>query len=287
MTSLLVWFASDVKTTAGSFTPASVYIASDSRVTWDDGRTAWDCGKKVFASATSPEIFGYCGDTRFAALVISQIIGAIDAGYLFHPEDSAQKKLLKVQQMIGMAWETFPQKHLVCDTNIIHVTREGNNVASRFWMQEHVLTKLPNPVAMRSSVAEMAPLGECSRAWLARGSGGAHVLDSINTWNKRYADRHTSRAVFKAFCEAIDSGNDQFSGGPPQLASLFRIGPGRPHGVIWRNRRFFEGLPTITQTAKSGVPWRNNSFEIVDSKTKLLAPGAPQQVSYLDFDGVK
>lgn len=287
MTSLLVWFASDVKTSAGSFVPASVYIASDSRVTWDDGRTAWDRGKKVFTSATSPEIFGYCGDTRFAALVISQVVGAIDAGYLFHPDDSAQTKLLKVEQMIGMAWDTFPHEHLVCETSIIHVTREGCNVASRFWMQEHVLPKSLKPLAMRSSVATMAPLGEWSRAWLARGTGGAHVLDSIDTWNRRYADRHTSRSVFKAFCEAIGSGHDKFSGGPPQLASLFRIGAGRPHGVIWGNKRYFEGLPTVAQTSKTGVQWRNNSFEIVDSKTKSLAPGAPRQISYFDFGGAK
>ena len=285
MTSLLVWFASDVKTSGGTFFPASVYIASDSRVTWDEGRTTWDRGKKVFASAMSPEIFGYCGDTRIAALVISQVVGAIDAGYLFNPDDSAQTKLFKVKQLIGMAWETFPQQHLLCDTSIVQVTREGSNVASRFWMQEHVLPKSLKPLAMRSSAPAMAPLGEWSRAWLARGTGGAQVLDSIDTWNRRYADRHTSRSVFKAFCEAI--GHDKFSGGPPQLASLFRIGPGRPHGVIWSNQRFFEGLPTVSQTPKNGVPWRNNSFEIVDPKTKSLAPGAPRQISLLDFGGIK
>lgn len=286
MTSLLVWFASDVKTSGGTFVPASVYIASDSRVTWDKGHTAWDRGKKVFASATSPEIFGYCGDTRIAALVLSQVVGAIDAGYLFHPHDSAQTKLFKVKQLIGMAWKTFPQQHLLCETSIVQVTREGSNVASRFWMQEHVLPK-SLPLAMQSSAPAMAPLGEWSRAWLARGTGGAQVLDSIDTWNRRYSDRHTSRSVFKAFCEAIDSGQDKFSGGPPQLASLFRIGPGRPHGVIWGSQRFFEGPPTVSQTLKNGVPWRNNSFEIVDPKTKSLAPGAPRQISQLDFGGIK
>lgn len=87
-------------------------------------------------------------------------------------------------------------------------------------------------------------------------------------------------------CTLIDSDPDKFSGGPPQLASLFRIGAGRPHGAIWKNRRYFEGLPTISQTAKTGVPWRNNSFEIVDPKTASLAAGAPRQISHLDFDGV-
>lgn len=286
MTSLLVWFASDVKTSAGSFVPASVYIASDSRVTWDDGRTSWDRGKKVFASATYPEVFGYCGDTRFAALVISQVVGAVDAGYLFHPGDDAKAKLSKVRQVVGMAWETFPQKELGFETSIIHVTRDGSEASSRFWMQEHVLPKSLEPLGMRSSIPEMAPLGAWSRAWLARGTGGVGVLDSISTWNKRYSDRHTSRSVFKAFCEAISSGQDEFSGGPPQLASIFRIGSGRPHGVIWNGQRFFEGLPSISQAPKEGIPWRNNSFEIVSPRTKTRAPGAAKQISYLDFGGV-
>lgn len=286
MTSLLVWFAADVKTAAGSFVPASVYIASDSRISWDEGRTPWDRGKKVFASATKPEIFGYCGDSRVAALILSQVVGAIDAGYLFNHSDNAKEKLAKVQQLIGMAWETFPQKELGFQTSIVHVTRDGIEASSRFWMQEHMLPKSPNPLSMRSSSPTMAPLGECSRAWIARGSGGDGVLDSISTWNKRYSDRHTSRAVFKAFCEAIDSGTDKFSGGPPQLASIFRIGSGQPHGVIWKGQRFFEGLPTITQTPKDGIPWRNNSFEIVNQRTKSLAAGAARQISYLDFGEV-
>lgn len=286
MTSLLVWFASDVKTSAGTFVPASVYIAADSRVTWDEGRTAWDRGKKVFTSATSPEIFGYCGDTRFAALVISQVVGAIDAGYLFHPDDDVQAKLSKVQQVIAMAWETFPEQHLQYETSIVHLTREGSNVSARFWMQEHVLPKSLKRLAMRSSSPHVAPMGEPSRVWLARGTGRENVLDSIDSWNRRYSDRHTSRAVFKAFCDAITNGNDKFTGGPPQLASIFRIGPGRPHGVIWGNQRFFEGLPTVSQTAKNGVPWRNNSFEIVNPKTKSLALGAPRQISHFDFGGV-
>jgi len=283
MTSLLVWFASDVKTQAGTFVPASVYIASDSRISWDNGSTTWDRGKKVFASATQPEIFGYCGDSRFAALVISQVIGAIDAGYLFHSSDNARTKLDRVQQLIAMAWETFPKKEHHFDTTIVHLTREDTDVRSRFWMQEHRLPKYPEQPKISSSAPAMAPLGLYSRAWIARGSGGSGVLDSIAAWNGRYADRHTSRAVFKAFCEALQSGQDPYSGGPPQLASLFRIGAGRPHGVIWNNQRFFEGLPTVSQAQKDGVPWRNNSFEIVDHRKKSRASGAASHVSRLTF----
>ena len=62
MTSLVAWVASD------SHGPASLNLASDSRISWTAGRSVvhhWDHGKKVFASATSPVIVGYVGDVLF------------------------------------------------------------------------------------------------------------------------------------------------------------------------------------------------------------------------------
>lgn len=280
MTSLLVWFASDKKANLG-FVPASVYIASDSRLTWDNGSTAWDCGKKVFASVTEPEIFGFCGDSRFAALVLSQAIGAIDSRLLFQPEDTVQIKLEKVRQLFAMAWQTFPKQHLTCSTSILHVSREGEGVKSRFWLQEHHFNGTTG--RMWSEAALSAPFGEYSRAWVIRGTGSDGVMKSIDARNRRYQDRHTSRAVFKAFCDSLREEIDTNSGGPPQLVSLYRIGNGRPHGVIWENKRYFEGLPTLWNAQKDEVPWRNDSFEIIDQRKKARKSGAARHVSVLDF----
>lgn len=157
MTSLLVWFASDKKPVSG-FVPASVYIASDSRITWDRATPPWDRGMKVFASATMPEIFGFCGDAGFAALVLSQAIGAIDSGFLFQPDDTVAIKTEKVQQLLAMAWDTFPKKYLRHNTSILHVSREGEGVASRFWLTEHRFFKGGN-VSMQTTERQMAPLG--------------------------------------------------------------------------------------------------------------------------------
>lgn len=237
---------------------------------------------KVFASATMPEIFGFCGDARFSALVLSQAITAIDSCYLLSPDDTAAIKMKKVEQMLAMAWKTFPKMYIGYDTTILHLSREDEGVASRFWLKEHRFSKGTNGI-MQSSTPQMAPLGECSRAWVVRGSGTTSVNDTIDSWNRMYKDRHTSRAVFKAFCESIRSAKDPNSGGPPQLVSLYRIGHGRPHGVIWNNSRYFQGLPTICGTQKDGVPWRNDSFEIVNQRHKSRKAGAAEHVSIIDF----
>lgn len=280
MTSLLVWFAADKKKMT-DFQPASVYIATDSRFTWDDGTGAsWDCGKKVFACATHPDVFGYCGDTFFCISILSQIVGAIDAGYLFSEIDDAAEKMEKIQQVIRSSWKNFPkEKHETF--RIVHLTRQGIGTASSFWLQEHVFLADEQKFVHERPI--QAPCGQSSQALSVRGTGKESVLSSIESWNAQYSNRHTSRALFAAFCTAIRSSDDKFSGGPAQLVGLYRVGGGRTFGVIWDNARYFEGLPTLQNANKSGVPWRNDSFEIVDFKDKKRRGDAARQFSIFDF----
>jgi hypothetical protein len=226
MTSLLVWFASDKKEKLG-FVPASVYIATDSRISWkvkEDELLTWDGGMKVFSSSNQPHIFGFCGDSTFAPLVLSQVVAAIDSGSLISPDDTVETKSEKVGQLISIAWAKFPKNQLFYDTSIVQVFRQGDGVDSRFWLTEYKVV-IGQKNAERIG-PKMAPLGEYSQSWHALGTGKGPVTDNIETWNRRYSDRHTSRAVFKAFCESLRSNADKYSGGPPQLASLYRIGNG-------------------------------------------------------------
>lgn len=280
MTSLLVWFAADKKKMT-EFQPASVYIATDSRFTWDDGTgDSWDFGKKVFACANHPDVFGYVGDTFFCISILSQIVSAIDAGYLFNETDNANEKMGKVQQLIRSSWKHYPKKQQKT-FRIVHVTRQGSGTASRFWIQEHVFVEGEQKFAHEQPI--QAPCGEYSQALCVRGTGKYSVFGSIESWNAKYSNRHTSRSLFAAFCASIRSGDDKFTGGPAQLVGLYRVGGGRTFGVIWDNSRYFEGLPTLMNANKSSVPWRNDSFEIVDSKDKKRRKGAAKQFSVFDF----
>src|SRR6185369_13567942 len=242
MTSLLTWFAADGKRDV-DYLPASVYIATDSLITWGDGDD-WQHGKKVFACSTSPDIFGFCGDRLFASVVLGQVVNSIDSGYLFVEGEDATRRMSKVAQLIRRLWDTYPDSKKD-KVHIVHVTRQGEGVPARFICQEHKLYPNRAPEVMPPIVA---PPGERSRAIMARGTGQSAVLNSIVEWNRQYSNRHTSRAMFSAFCLSVQSRRDSFTGGAPQLVGLFRIGNGRSFGVVWEDQLFFDGLSTLSKT---------------------------------------
>jgi len=277
MTSLLVWYAADKKKVAG-FRPASVYIATDSLITWKD-ESKWPHGKKVFAAKSSPDIFAYCGDRLFAAHVLGQVVAAIDSGYLFAYGESAAERMSKVQQTLRMLWKTYPEAQQD-DTHIVHVTRDGEGVDCRFLVQKHHFQprKLPH-----SGLVIEAPSGQVSAPLLMLGSGSKVVRSHIEEWNRQYENRHTSRSIFSAFCESLESGIDENTGGAPQLVGLYRVEAGRSFGVIWKNDRYFDGLRTLPTANKDGVAWRNNTFEIADQTTKRRAAGAAVHHRKYDF----
>jgi len=120
MTSIVVWAGVD---THG---PSSLYVASDSRISWgkDD---SWDQGRKVFSSASNPHIFGYWGDVIFPALAIPTIIDRIDRGVL-NSRDGAWHT--EIQQAIRLLWSNYPKGQRK-DFGIVHGLRvgEGTNLA--------------------------------------------------------------------------------------------------------------------------------------------------------------
>lgn len=279
MTSLLTWFAADGKKDV-NYMPASIYIATDSLITWQDG-DVWQHGKKVFACSTSPDVFGFCGDRLFASAVLGQIVNSIDSGYLFGTGEDAAGRMSKVAQLIRQLWDTYPAKKKD-KVHIVHVTREGEGVGARFLCQEHKLYPNKAPQVMPPIAA---PAGERSRAIMARGSGQAALTDSIDEWNRQYSNRHTSRAVFAAFCASVQSRRDAATGGVPQLVGLYRIGNGRSFGVVWEDKLYFDGLFTLSKTNKDGVKWRNHTFEIADPKTRQRAADAAPHIHKYDLGG--
>jgi hypothetical protein len=121
MTSLVSWVGIDHRK------PASIYIASDSRISWD-AASVWDSGRKVFASRTRPEIFGYVGDVLFPSLVLGQIADApaspVEEGL---PEDRFEK----ISQILRRTFHSLPsnqQRHF----KIAYGVRTGTEMAAAF-----------------------------------------------------------------------------------------------------------------------------------------------------------
>jgi hypothetical protein len=109
---------------------------------------------------------------------------------------------------------------------------------------------------------------------LTVGSGESTVARYDAAWRKTEVGR-TSRAVFSAFCEALKSGADHFSGGAPQLVGIYRRGHGETFGVIYQGERYVLGVSISSdQAGKLAVEWRNELFERCDGPSMERLEGA-------------
>ena len=80
-----------------------------------------------------------------------------------------------------------------------------------------------------------------------------------------------------SFFEALESGVDAFSGGPPQLTGLWRIGNGRTFGIHWQGHRYVSGTEFPAGGDASRFDWFNKLFERCDGETGQLLKGAARQ----------
>lgn len=257
VTSFIAWVGVDQRA------PSSLYLASDSRISWE-ARVGWNLGRKLFASGNSPDVFGYVGDVLFPSLVLGQIIATIDAGALFPPATDGHTRCEYVERVLKDSFMEWPNKERRPFT-VIYGTRKNDGMKSEFelyaisWMvsKEWVTTKYPVP--------------SISSHLLIQGSGNV----AIERWQARWqasSQGNTSRAVFSGFCDALQSGEDPRTGGPPQLVALYRRGPGINVGVVSNAIGYILGRPVNPEVAAAqpNLKWTNSLFEICDFHGRRL-----------------
>jgi hypothetical protein len=257
MTSLMAWIGSD------SRGPASAYLCSDSRISWlrGGGNEYWDYGRKIFGCRTRPHVLGYCGDVLFPTQTLSQIVDMIDRDLLFDAEACAEpdRCASEVTSVLAEAFQNYPTSARQ-PFEVLYLIREGQFVPSRFHMR-HIAFGAGGLLGV-SRVPVPAGSGIVS----ILGSGREVVQLTSAHWN-RTEIAGTSRAVFTAFCDALRSGQDALTGGPPQLAGLWRRNEPRAFGVIWNGRRFFCGADVEAAANNQDLRWYNELFEICDPLT--------------------
>jgi len=109
----------------------------------------------------------------------------------------------------------------------------------------------------------------------ALGSGVSAFTKWHGRWTKTKQGR-TSRAVFGAFCDSLNSQEDRQSDGPPQLVAVHRSSPAKTFGIIWKGKRYLLGLPVDEAVPYGGVDWRNPLFERCDGETMSVLSDAQQ-----------
>lgn len=262
MTSLVVWTGADTRG------PASLNMATDSRISWEGAGAVshhWDQAKKVFASATTPLVVGYVGDVLFPLLVLPNLIDRIDRR-VFPSSGAAVNGLVSV---VRHEWKSYPAEERRPVTFYVGY-RQGDGMSARFLVTQLSVKRADEWIVRDISVPEK------SSCLAVDGSGKVAVRSALDDWQASSA-ADTSRAVFSGFVDSVIAGVDPRSGGAPQLGCLYRVGPGRLLGIIHDGQRYFAGTRLIGNEEVDNVEWRNALFERADGRKKSRLSGAQAQ----------
>jgi hypothetical protein len=258
MTSLVAWTGID------SRGPASLYCASDSRISW--GVKGWNDGRKLFAARNGPHLLGYVGDVLFPSLFLGQAVELIEGRMLFASGASHADRVDALHRLTTEAFVGYPEDQRQ-DFSIIYGSREGDGMASTFHVSRIDWSKA------RGFSSTHLKLPEHSGPVVVLGSGKSSVEKWHARWNATHEQR-TSRAVFSAFCDSLAAGEDPLTGGPPQLVACYRKGTARVIGTAYRGRAYRLGLPAGAFGGDESE-WRNELFERCD-RNGMLLPSAQQ-----------
>lgn len=264
MTSVIAWLAVD------SRGPAAIYLASDSRISWGNRGLSWNHGRKVFAAHRYPEIFAYCGDVLFPSLLLGQITELIDANILFMPDTPPERRADAICTVLQGSFSSYPRAVDVvgAQTSILYCNRTGIGMSASF--RAFLLTCSPST----GWAANPLPLPDGSSIIHASGSGASAAQEANRLWQNKSNEVPKSRYVFGAFCDTLTSESDPRSGGAPQLVGLYRKAGGRDFGVIFRGKRYFQGIELPDQIEGSDVEWRDELFQRADVMTLNRLGGA-------------
>jgi hypothetical protein len=263
MTTLIAWIGAD------SRGPSSIYLASDSRISWPSGR--WDYGRKLFSAHTAQDIVGYCGDVLFPTQTLSQIFELIDRGLLFPAGTDADDRLNIIIDSLQRASSGYPSSESR-DFDLLYCTRLAKGMSSKFIAYQIHFSGGQAADPLSISIPQKSGL-------IAKlGSGSDAFCESFARW-KMSDVGGTSRSVFSALAESVRSGLDPQSGGPPQLVGIYREGTSKSFGIVWENRRFFCGMEVGQASDYLQVPWHNDLFEICDPTSLKRSLSAQPQPS--------
>lgn len=250
--------------------PASIYILSDSRISWGD-TAKFEFGRKVFGCKNSPDIFGYCGDVLFPSIVLNQIVDIADQGLLFEEGWTCKQKFQAVMNKLIQSFNNYPKEveGITAKTlQIIHASRDENK---EFFCHNMIWSKESN--TWKGKEVEFK---DHSDKLFVMGSGKEEFLEKFEQYAE--SENHkTSRAVFHCFMDTLDNIKDPYCGGAPQLVGLYKIENARFFGIIHNDKRYLHGVRVDDLRNFSNIEWRNELFEVCDGETMKIKEGAQRQ----------
>ncbi len=267
MTLITSWIGVDDKKRGKTI--ASIYIASDSRYSWDNARK-YDYGIKVFGSTRYPEIFGFCGDVLFPSIVLGQMIPQIDAGLILNDFDNGAIKNRKIFEFINSSLKSYRKDFLSGTFTILHATR----INKEFKCYKILCN------SNKQLINEEIQLPNISTKIYSGGSGKKEFDKSWLNWeNEKHNNHRTSRGVYHCLYKTLKEIKDPQTGGLPQIVGLYRIQNAKIFGIVEGEKKYIYGKESSEDINSSRIQWRNENFERINPETLKLIEGAQRQPS--------
>lgn len=252
--------------------PTSVYFASDSRISWSNDKKNWDTARKLFATQSTAEIFGFTGYALLPQVVLTRVCDFIDRGFRVLPgSHSPENCAIWLKDIIESQAKAHPREYLQKDFSILYAVRHGHGMPGRATFH---LFRIHWSVNAQSISLNEIHVPAVSGLLLLDGSGTESMKEHEFGW--RISDQgNTSRTLFSAFCDSLKSGMDEFSGGEPQLVGLYRTGNANVFGIVTESGSSIEGCLNLPIPLNAKIEWRDNLFQRVTREGKLLKKAQP------------
>jgi hypothetical protein len=269
MTLLAAWVGVDSKENGPKV--CSLYIATDSRLTWNQG-TRYDMGAKIFGMKNHPDIFGFCGDVLFPTIILKQLTDEGDANILFATNASADEKFTVIKTRISNAIKTYPKSQTAGSFVIIYGSRDEQK-------NFHCYKLTWSSVAGFSTGDGKITMPAYSFVIAVEGSGASEFMERFTFEYDLSKENNyrTSRSVYHCFTETLDKIKDHACGGAPQIVGLYRVKNARFFGIIRKAQRFFMGQTVPYSENLKFVEWRNDLFERCDPENIQILETAQRQ----------
>lgn len=261
MTMIVGWVAVDQRS------PASAYIASDSRFTWGGTKdSVFEYGRKVFACKNSADIFAYCGDVLFSSLALARVVEMADNGLLYEPNADSNQRFEAVNHHLMKLVSYYPSSALGYDVQMYHISRDHGG-KFHFYEYSYNTTK-----GWKSSEMET----DLSKSGVIFAGGiGKKRFEDLYIQYQAGINSDTSRNIFQCFCDCLKHKEPVMCGGAPQLVGLYRVAPsakgairnGMNYGIIWNGSRYYLGSEVDKPENYDIIRWYNDCFEICDCET--------------------
>lgn len=260
MTAIIAWSTFD-----GHDGPASLYLASDSRISREISNNNWetvsDTHKKIFASPETPDLFGFCGpisgmDELFPLLCSCAAHIRKSKGY--GPGSEAQ-----YSTDIFNAATDRGSHSLSAGVQIFHGYRFDTR---RFGLSQVSMSKDGKFHRIDYKLPEKGGL-------LFREGLGDEMVQKTQEeyFDAEVESKGFSRWFWMSFYESLQNSSHPTCGGAPQLAALYTKSSAVTLGVFFKGAGYVCGQPCMLDDRE----YRDALFQRVDARGALLPKAQP------------